>query len=423
MGGWTTGWAALSIALASISAPVAAAAPSPAITARSGQLIALLNGTIPPEAIFSPDMLKQVPASQINASFVQLRTQFGKAVAVEVAEALSPVSARVTVRMERAKVRLLIATEAGPPNRLTGLRIEGADVIGDSNAAVIAEFSTLPGAVSLEVAALDETGPKALAGSGADRVSAIGSSFKLFVLAELIRQIKAGERRWSDVVPLAHRSLPSGILQDWPAGSPMTLHSLAALMISRSDNSAADTLLHVVGREKVEALLPALGVRMAERNRPFLSTREMFAIKADPALTARWVAAGEVDRRAMLAPLETAKIDLAALSGPPRAIATVEWFASPDDLVRTMDWLRRNADETGLAILAINPGIGPGAAADFGYLGYKGGSETGVIQMTFLLRRKDGGWRSVSASWNDPAASVDEGRFVALVARLVALQK
>ena len=58
-----------------------------------------------------------------------------------------------------------------------------------------------------------------------------------------------------------------------------------------------------------------------------------------------------------------------------------------------------------------------------GYLGYKGGSEPGVIQMTFLLRRKTGEWRAVAASWTNPAAAIDEGRFVALVARLVALQK
>ena len=31
----------------------------------------------------------------------------------------------------------------------------------------------------------------------------------------------------------------------WPRGSPVTLHTLAALMISQSDNSATDMLLHV----------------------------------------------------------------------------------------------------------------------------------------------------------------------------------
>jgi hypothetical protein len=67
--------------------------------------------------------------------------------------------------------------------------------------------------------------------------------------------------------------------------------------------------------------------------------------------------------------------------------------------------------------------IAPTAATQFAYVGYKGGSEPGVIAMTFLLRRTDGGWRAVSASWNNPAAPVDEARFIDLVTRLVALQR
>jgi hypothetical protein len=122
--------------------------------------------------------------------------------------------------------------------------------------------------------------------------------FKLFILAELDRQVRAGERRWSDVAPLSRKSLPSGMLQDWPEGAPLTLHSLAALMISQSDNSASDTLLHLLGREKVEALLPALGLRNPAANRPFLSTLEAFALKGDDdVLTRRWLATDEAGRR------------------------------------------------------------------------------------------------------------------------------
>jgi beta-lactamase class A len=410
-------------AVAGAAAPDNGPASAPAAVAPSAFLIPLLNGETDPATLFSSDMLRQVPATQLSAAFAQLRAQFGKALAVDGLEVKSPTTTLVTVRMERAHLHLRMTTDAQPPKRLTGLIVDSVDRPGDSQAAVVAEFATLPGKVTLGVAALSDTGPVFLSQSGGERPTAIGSTFKLFVLAELVRQIRAGERKWSDVVALDHRSLPSGILQDWPTGAPMTLYSLAALMISRSDNSAADTLLHLVGREKVEALLPALGVQAAARNRPFPSTRELFAIKADPALTERWTTADEAGRRAMLPGLETSPIDGAALAGPPKAIETIEWFASAEDVIRTMDWLRRNADPTALAILAINPGIGAGAAAGFDYFGYKGGSETGVIQMTFLLQRKDGEWRGVAASWNNPAAAIDEDRFVALVARLVALQK
>jgi beta-lactamase class A len=420
---WNRVLASIWLGLAGLATAAAAAPPAAPIAARAQQLVPLLNGGTDPAVMMTPDMLRQVPAAQLSATFAQIRQAYGKALSIESAEAQSPFSILVLVRTEKARLRMRMATEAQPPHRITGLLVEGVETLNDSVETVAAEFARLPGTTAFSVDALGDAGPSALAGSSGEQATAIGSSFKLFVLAELVRQIGAGERRWSDVVPLDHRSLPSGILQDWPAGSPMTVHSLAALMISRSDNSAADTLLHLLGREKVEQMLPALGVKAAARNRPMLSTREMFAIKADPALTARWLAADEAQKRALLPPLDAATIDPAALAGPPRAIDSVEWFASPADLVRVMDWLRRQGDATALAILSINPGLGPAAAADFGYFGYKGGSETGVLQMTFLLRRRSGEWRAVSASWNNPAAALEEGKFVGLVGRLVALQK
>ncbi|HLL30527.1 MAG TPA: serine hydrolase, partial [Allosphingosinicella sp.] len=221
------------------------------------------------------------------------------------------------------------------------------------------------------------------------------------------------------------RSLPTGILQDWPEGSPITLHSLAALMISRSDNSATDTLLGVLGREKVEALLPALGVGAPERNRPFLSTREAFALKlGDPALLAAWKKADEAGRRALLphlARVQAAALDPSRHGGRPTEIGTVEWFASPADLVRTLDWLRRSGDATALELLAINPGLGPAVARDFAYFGFKGGSEPGVINLSLLLKTRSGRWMAISATWNNEAAALDEARFIGLMSRLVAL--
>lgn len=293
--------------------------------------------------------------------------------------------------------------------------------------AVFGEMVGLPGEVSLAAARLEEAGPADFLTEKADRPMAVGSAFKLFVLAELVRQVKSGERRWSDVVPLGTPSLPSGLLQDWPKGSPITLHSLAALMVSRSDNSAADTLLTVLGRDKVERLLPELGVRAPERNRPFLSTREAFALKfGDPALLGRWKAAGEAGRRALLPQLERfdpAALDPKRIGGRPREIGTVEWFASAADLVRTLDWLRRSGDRTALDLLAINTGLGRGLAKDFDYFGFKGGSEPGVLNLSFLLRARSGRWMAVSATWNNEAAPLDEARFAALMGRLIALMR
>ena len=403
------------------------AEPSAQFSRRANELVRTLNGDIPPRQFFSPAFLARIPPSEVATVTAQLKSSYGKALRVQRVEAESPTAGAVFVRFERAVLRLRMAVGSEPPHLVEGLLVAGAESSAADVAAVVAQLSGLPGEVSLGAARLEESGPGNFLTMKADRPLAIGSAFKLFVLAELARSVKAGEREWSDVVPLGPPSLPSGIVQDWPKGSPLTLHSLAALMISRSDNSATDTLLAVLGRDKVERLLTELGVRAAERNRPFLATREAFALKlGDPALMAKWKSADEAGRRALLAQLdriEAATLDPARRGGRPADIADVEWFASPEDLVRTLDWLRRNGDRTALDLLAINPGLGAAAAKDFDYFGFKGGSEPGVLNLSFLLKTRSGKWLALSATWNDQAATLDEPRFAALLSRLVALLK
>ena len=413
-------WAAASLA-------AQAAEPSAAFTARAGELVGVLNGGAAPERFFSPAFLTQVPPERVKGLAAQLRASHGPARETLRVEAASATAGTLFVRFERAVIRLEMTLAAQPPHLVDGLRVVGAESSAADLPALLGEVGGLPGEVSLAAARLEGTGPASFLTHKAERPLAIGSAFKLFVLAELVRQVKAGQRRWSDVVPLGAPSLPSGFLRDWPKGSPMTLHSLAALMISQSDNSAADTLLLVLGRERVERLLPALGVRAPERNRPFLSTREAFVLKlGDPKLLAGWKVAGEPGRRALLARLaavEAAGLDPLRHSGRPAEIGSVEWFASPADLVRTLDWLRRNGDSTALDLLAINPGLGPASGRNFAYFGFKGGSEPGVLNLSFLMKTRDGRWTALSATWNNEAAALDEPRFAALISRLIALMK
>ncbi len=210
-------------------------------------------------------------------------------------------------------------------------------------------------------------------------------------------------------------------MHSWPDGSPVTLHTLAAMMISISDNTATDMLLHTLGRENIERRIPAIGVTAGARNRPLLSTREAFALKrGGPELLARWTAADERARRAILESLATAPLGTRAGSGP-IGIEEAEWFASAEDMVRAVDWLRRNGGDETRAIMAINPGLSPDLAGEFSYFGYKGGSEPGVINMTFLVRSRSGVWHAITGSWNNSAAVVDNDRFAKLMDRAVRL--
>ena len=312
MGLWTAG--------------AAAAEPSPAFVARADDLVRLLNDETPPDRLFSPAFLAQVPPSRIREIAVQLRTSHGRARRAARIDATSATRGSVSVAFERAVVRMEMALGPAPPHLVEELVVAAVESTAADLPALFGEIVGLPGEVSLEAARLEEGGPANFLTQKAERPLAIGSAFKLFLLAELVRSVKAGERRWSDVVPLGSPSLPSGLLQDWPKGSPITLHSLAALMISRSDNSAADSLLAVLGRDKVEALLPALGVAAPALDRPFLSTREAFVLKfGDPALLRRWTAADSAGRRALLdgelAAAEAGKLDRSRFTGRPIAIS------------------------------------------------------------------------------------------------------
>ena len=205
----------------------------------------------------------------------------------------------------------------------------------------------------------------------------------------------------------------------------MTLHSLATAMIAESDNSASDTLLLGLGRDKVDAMRQRFGIT-DPRSLPMLTTAEAFALKmpANAELRHRYEAGTIADRRALLrdaaARLTAAHVDVGTVSENPVAIDTLEWFASPQEEIAQLDWLRRNGGDA-LSIMAVNPGIAPANAKRWRYFGYKGGSEPGVIAMNFLVQAQDGQYYAVSGAWNDPIARVDEGRFVMLMTRALNL--
>jgi beta-lactamase class A len=129
------------------------------------------------------------------------------------------------------------------------------------------ELSALPGNVAYVLI----ENHKERATQNPNAALAAGSASKLAVLAALRDQIAAGRRHWSDVVPLQEnwKSSPSGVLRSWPSGTPITIATYAAQMISVGDNTAADALAWVVGA-------PATA-RYASRNSLF-SPRELCAL-------------------------------------------------------------------------------------------------------------------------------------------------
>ena len=71
--------------------------------------------------------------------------------------------------------------------------------------------------------------------------------------------------------------------------------------------------------------------------------------------------------------------------------------------------------------MGISPGGPPSLRQDFAYIGFKGGSEPGVLNLTWLVRNRAGAWHAVVGTWNNPDAALDEARFVGLMQRALQL--
>ena len=105
--------------------------------------------------------------------------------------------------------------------------------------------------------------------------------------------------------------------------------------------------------------------------------------------------------------------------GKPVHIDTIEWFISTKDLCEVLVWLRDQSEPGKDAapardILSVNKGLGP-LAERFDYVGFKGGSEPGVMNLSFLIRTRAGRWIVFSATWNNPQAPLEKEKFIGLV--------
>ncbi|KQR41317.1 serine hydrolase [Deinococcus sp. Leaf326] len=362
------------------------------LTQAAALLTRLFTGERFDPALFAPDFLEAVPAEQLGALRAGLTASLGAFVRAE------PRGQTWVLVYERGTVPVLAFT-ADAQSRVTGLRLGGVVPRLGTLEEARAAFATLPGQVSVLV---QEAGrPTPLLDLNAGRLLAVGSTFKLAILGEVQAQVRAGRLGWDSEVQLtdALRSLPSGTLQDAPAG-PYRVSNLAAHMIRDSDNTATDLLLNAVGREGVEA-------RLGQRAIP--STRELFALKnpANAELLRAYRTAGldVAARRAVLARAATAPLPAQGWETPTALDA--EWYVNTARLCRLM------ADVAGLEATGLNPGVAtPG---DFARASFKGGSEPGVLNLTTQVTTKGGRTLCVSATWNRPEA-LDESAFVGLYA-------
>jgi beta-lactamase class A len=344
-------------------------------------------------SLFSPEFFKAVPPTQLQPILDELVGMIGAVVSVEPRDGSNY---RVTTATHEVPAEIVLDTNG----LIAGLMFRTPLARTATPESLIAEMRQLAPQFSLLITRNGEV----LHASDADLALSAASAFKMGVLKVLRDQIDRGERQWTDVIALsaADMCLPTGVLHSWPVGSVLTLHTLAGMMISVSDNTATDALIHLLGREAIEAVL---GIA------PVLTTREMFTLKPESALRARYLAGNLEARRAVLA--ELAGMALPEPSKVERPYhPEMEWNLSARSLCALIETV---AD---LDVMAINPGVAD--RAEWAHIAYKGGREGGVLNRTTALTARDGTRYVIAATWNKPD-TVDDGKASALYAGLMSL--
>lgn len=302
------------------------------------------------------------------------------------------------------------------------------------------EATALVESVSFLAAEISDGACEEIHGLAPGQSLAIGSGFKLYILGELAQQIAqhTNDATSSDLSPTRfgwedpleiqqqYKSIPHGPLLFVPDGSAYTIRYFAEQMIQRSDNTATDHLLFLLGRQNVERRMAKMGHHDPALNTPLFSTREFASAKflwTDEEWEA-YLAASNDQRRMMLAKEQRGYEALEAYfeehGDPisPTRIDTAEWFANRFDMCKALMSLHDMAQHPQLRpvteILTLEDQIGIDRE-DWIYVGFKGGSEIGVLAGNWLLQRNDGRLFVMTTAFNDTAEAIDLPRAIGLL--------
>ncbi len=362
-----------------------------------------------------------MPAVELNTTLKQLQ-------GLRVTGVVTSTPTVLVATTQVAGTTLQLRLSVGADGRISGLRLipvgatSGSATLPTSTppAASWAQVDTALKAVvptaRLLVAQVDGDSCRTVHGLDARTAAPLGSAFKLYVLDALARAIAAGKVSWTQrlTVTDAVKSLPSGDLQNAATGTTVTVQQAAILMISISDNTAADLLLGLVGRAAVEQAMTDSQMADPARNIPFPATRELFVLKLSdyPQQANRYLGADTAGRVALLGQTHTVAMSALDLAGwtSPRDIDSLEWFASATDICRVYASLGDLARAPGLAplsqILSVNSGGIPLSSTAFPSIWFKGGSEPGVVTLNYRVTTASGRTYVASLLTEHPAAAI-----------------
>ncbi|WP_066501517.1 serine hydrolase [Abyssisolibacter fermentans] len=304
-----------------------------------------------------------------------------------------------------APAKVLLSNE----NKIMGIWFGNCTMNADSLEAVLSQFKTISGDLSI---CIKKNYDELLVGVNHDTRMAVGSTFKLYVLKALYEAVENKKATWDDVVKIKdeNKSLPSGMLQEWNEDTPVTIKTLANLMISISDNTATDHLIDYIRKSRIEKYV-------TKENKPFLKTSEAFRIKygADAKTQERYINGSLYEKRKVINNIKKkVSLDDLQIQASPTLIKELEWFFTTEELCDVIYDLK-DSDE-----IKINPGLV--LKENWNTVGFKGGSEPGVLNYTQLLQKnQEGDIYTISVTVNNTENNVDVNQVTRLTQRLISL--
>ena len=190
-----------SLAAASFALPNSSAAAQPnAVVSteyqiRTAELLDILKGSQREERFFASSFLEAIPLNQFRATLVQLKAQYGEPLSIKRIIPASDLDGTVEIAFEKATVAMRLVLDRAAPYPVIGMQVTGANMHSDSIDQIKAEMAALTGKAGFQIAEISGGRPVRIDGLNDEHSHAVGSAFKLYVLASLSRQIRSEERR------------------------------------------------------------------------------------------------------------------------------------------------------------------------------------------------------------------------------------
>ena len=352
------------------------------------------------EALFTESFLTRVPIENINNIISTYKSTLGEL------ETIENSNGQYDLKFEKGSASSYISFDA--EGKISGFWLGSWLLEKDSLEKIVSELKGLDSSISLCISKDDHP----LFSLNGEEEMAVGSSFKLYVLKALYDKLE--RKTWKKILWLKSDdiSLPTGLLHKWPVGTPVTVKALANLMMAYSDNTATDMLINLIGKKYLEK-------ETSPKNRPFLTTAEAFNLKygVSSARQQDYITGDTRRKRKILEDFRSLRASANhLLASTPKLIDEIEWFFSTAELASLIYELRE-AEE-----LYKNPGLASGA--DWYRAGYKGGSETGVLQYTHLLQKsKNSPIYTFSLTANNPEKGLSGYKITEIASRLISLIK